>query len=200
MWLKANILVVCLILSSLAAGAVAAHQRMSGGSHSGIAIPEISHGEMIIMAEHWAGIVDLAARATDTNEPFRRVLNYAQIQYAYCLWGKVPGGVTDEASPFNECSHAYLAATKALLLQMREMPGEAEAAGEIVSVVDAAMVSRGLALITCAFSGETFNTADVVRPHWADIPTHPASMASLTMIAALFGLGCLALRRLLGRV
>jgi hypothetical protein len=154
---------------------------------------------MILMGEHRAGIIDLAARATDTNEPFRRVLNYAQIQYAYCLWGAMPGGITDEASPFNECSHAYLAATKAVLLQMRDMPREAEAAGDIVSDIDAGMVQRGLALITCSFSGEAFNTADVVRPHWSDIPTHPASMASLTILAALLGLGVLVLRRFIGR-
>ncbi len=199
MFFRKMLLAVCLILPSFAAGEVVAHQRTGGGSHSGIAIPEISHGEMSIMAEHRAGIIDLAARATDTKEPFRRVLNYAQIQYAYCLWGKMPGGVTDEASPFNECSHAYLAATKAVLLTMRDMPREAAAAGEIVSAIDAGMVERGLALITCAFSGETFNTADVVRPAWADIPTHPASMASLTVLAALCGLGVLAFRRFLGR-
>jgi hypothetical protein len=78
---------------------------------------------------------------------------------------------------------------------MRDMPREAKAAGEIVSVIDAGMVERGLALITCAFSGEAFNTAEVVRPDWAAIPTHPASMASLTLLAVLFGLGVLAFRR-----
>ena len=62
--------------------------------------------------------MDLASRAVDTSEPFRRVLNYAEIQYSYCLWGRMPGSVTDEESPFNECAHAYLAATKAVLLAM----------------------------------------------------------------------------------
>jgi hypothetical protein len=61
------------------------------------------------------------------------------------------------------------------------------------------MVESGLALITCAYSGETFNTADVLRPHWADVPTHPASMASLTLLAGILALGTLAFRRLLGR-
>jgi hypothetical protein len=188
-----------LILPLLAADEVAAHRSTAGGSQSGIAIPEISHGEMVVMAQHRAGIIALAARATDTNEPFRRVLNYARIQYAYCLWGKMPGAVTDEASPFNECSHAYLAATKLVLMQMREMPREADAAGAIVSEIDARMVESGLALITCAYSGETFNTADVLRPHWADVPTHPASMASLTLLAGILALGTLAFSRLLGR-
>jgi hypothetical protein len=164
--------------------AASAHLRSSNGPRTGIAIAEISHGEMIMIAEYRDRIIDLAARATDTNEPFRRVLNYAQIQHAYCLWGKMPGGVTDEASPFNECSHAYLAATKAVLLSMRSMGGEAVEAETIVSAIDAGMVLRGLALITCQFSGEAFNTADVIRPSWKDVPLHPASMATLTALAA----------------
>lgn len=76
------------------------------------------------MSDYRSGIIDLASRAVDTNEPFRRMLNYAEIQYSYCLWGRMPGSVTDEESPFNECAHAYLAATKAVLLSMREMPRE----------------------------------------------------------------------------
>ena len=165
-----------------------AHSRGAPGSHAGIPVPEISHGEMAVMADYRGQIIDLASRATDTNEPFRRVLNYAQIQYSYCLWGRVPGSVTDEQSPFNECAHAYLAATKAVLIAMRDMPREAEAASAIISAADAEMVRRGLSLITCRFSGEAFNTADVVRPRWSEIPRHPASMASLSgLIAILLG-------------
>jgi hypothetical protein len=177
------------------AGSAFAHSRSDGGSHAGLDIPEISHGEMAVMSDYRSGIIDLASRAVDTNEPFRRMLNYAEIQYSYCLWGRMPGSVTDEASPFNECAHAYLAATKAVLLSMREMPREGAAAGEIISAVDADMVRRGLALITCRFSGEAFNTADIVEPRWRGIPFHVASMASLTGLASLFGLGVFALRR-----
>lgn len=187
-------LATCMSLLPFAAAEASAHQRTAGGPHTGIAIAEISHGEMIMMAQYRDRIIDLASAATDTNEPFRRVLNYAQIQYAYCFWGKMPGGVTDETSPFNECSHAYLAATKAVLLQMRGMPREAAVAGEIISSIDAGMVLRGLALITCEFSGEAFNTADVVRPRWSDVPTHAASMASLTAMGALLGFGLIGLR------
>jgi len=147
------------------------------------------------MFDYRSGIIDLASRAVDTNEPFRRVLNYAEIQYSYCLWGRMPGSVTDEQSPFNECAHAYLAAAKAVLLSMREMPRERAAANEIISAVDADMVRRGLALITCRFSGEAFNTADIIKPRWSGIPFHAASMASMTGLASLFGLGVFALRR-----
>lgn len=180
--------------------AASAHQQSSSGPHTGIAIAEISHGEMVMIAQYRDRIIDLAARATDTNEPFRRVLNYAQIQHAYCLWGKMPGGVTDEASPFNECSHAYLAATKAVLLSMRGMGGEAAEAEAIVSAIDAGMVLGGLALITCQFSGDAFNTADVVRPAWRDVPLHPESMATLTALAAAILAVVYCGRRLLRRI
>ncbi|MDC9811798.1 MULTISPECIES: hypothetical protein [Rhizobium] len=183
--------------SCVVAGNAFAHSRSGGGSHAGLDIPEISHGEMAVISDYRSGIIDLASQAVDTNERFRRVLNYAEIQYSYCLWGRMPGSVTDEESPFNECAHAYLAATKAVLFSMREMPRESAAAGEIISAVDADMVRRGLALVTCRFSGEAFNTADVVKPHWSKVPLHPASMASLTGLAALFGVGFYALRRLL---
>ncbi|MBB6221960.1 hypothetical protein [Rhizobium leguminosarum] len=174
-----------------------AHGRSDGGSHAGLDIPEISHGEMAVISDYRGRIIDLASRAVDTNEPFRRILNYAEIQYSYCLWGRMPGSVGDEESPFNECAHAYLAAAKAVLLSMREMPGEAVAADEIISAVDADMVRRSLALITCRFSGEAFNTADVVKPRWNKVPFHLASMASLTGLAALFAFVALALGRFL---
>ncbi|MBB4439896.1 MULTISPECIES: hypothetical protein [Rhizobium] len=177
------------------AGSAFGHSRGDGGSHAGLDIPQISHGEMAVISDYRGRIIDLASRAVETNEPFRRVLNYAEIQYSYCLWGRMPGSVTDEESPFNECAHAYLAAAKAVLLSMREMPRERAAAGEIISAVDADMVRRGLALITCRFSGEAFNTADIVKPRWSGIPFHAASMASLTGLASLFGLGVFALRR-----
>lgn len=174
-----------------------AHSRSAGGSQAGLDIPEISHGEMAVISHYRGRIIGLASRAVDTNEPFRRVLNYAEIQYSYRLWGRMPGSVADEESPFNECAHAYLAATKAVLMAMREMPGERAVASEIISAVDADMVRRGLALITCRFSGEAFNTAGLVNPRWSKVPLHPASMASLTALALMLGLGVLALGRFL---
>jgi hypothetical protein len=181
----------------LIAGSAFAHSRSDEGGHAGLPVPEISHGEMAVIADYRGRIMDLAVSAVDTNEPFRRVLNYAEIQYSYCLWGRMPGSVTDEESPFNECAHAYLAATKAVLLAMRDMKQEAMAAGEIASAVDVDMVRRGLSLVTCRFSGEGFNTADIVRPRWSEIPLHPASLASLTGFAAILAAAFVAGRRFL---
>lgn len=194
---RVSLPLLILSVSAAFAQSAMAHGRSASANHTGIPVPEISHGEMAVIADYRDRIIDLASQATDTNEPFRRVLNYAQIQYSYCLWGRVPGSVADEQSPFNECAHAYLAATKAVLIAMRGMPREAEAASAIISDADAEMVRRGLSLITCRFSGEAFNTADVVRPRWSEIPTHPASMASLSgLMAILFGV-YIAARRLL---
>jgi len=180
---------LCFGLALLIAGSASAHGGgKDEGSRAGLPVPEISHGEMAVIADYRGRIMDLAASAVDTNEPFRRVLNYAEIQYSYCLWGRMPGSVTDEESPFNECAHAYLAATKAVLMSLREMPREAAAASAIVSEADADLVRRGLSLITCRFSGEAFNTADIIRPRWSEIPLHTASMASLTgFFALVFG-------------
>lgn len=188
---------ICFGLALLLAGSAFAHSRSGEGSYGGLPVSEISHGEMAVISDYRSRIMDLAASAVDTNELFRRVLNYAEIQYSYCLWGRIPGSVTDEESPFNECAHAYLAATKAVLLAMRGMPQVAVAAGEIASAVDVDMVKRGLSLVTCRFSGEGFNTADVVRPRWSEIPLHPASMASLSGFAAILAAGFFALRRFL---
>ncbi|AYG64750.1 MULTISPECIES: hypothetical protein [unclassified Rhizobium] len=173
--------VLCLMLSTWPT-MVAAHGGGSSGSQAGIPIPSLTHGEMAVIAPYYGRIVSLAESASDTDETFRRLLNFAQIQRAYCLWGMMPGSVSDEESPFNECSHAYLAAVKAVLLQMRTMKEEKTAVGDIVSDIDTALVRNNLSLILCKFSGESFNTADLIRPKPADIMLHAGSL--MTILAA----------------
>lgn len=176
---------------------VAAHGG-SSGSQAGIPIPSLTHGEMAVIAPYYGRIISLAESVSDTDETFRRVLNFAQIQRAYCLWGLMPGSVSDEESPFNECSHAYLAAAKAVLLQMRAMKVEKVPVDDLVSDIDTALVRNNLSLILCKFSGESFNTADLIRPKLADIAYHAKSLAaissaSLLVLAGLW-LGARALR------
>ena len=192
------VLFALVCLAALAgAEAAGAHGMRAGSDMSGIAIPSLGHGEMAVIAPYRSEIMDLALSAADTDEPFRRVLNFAQIQYAYCLWGVMPGSLSDEESPFNECAHAYLAATKAVLLSMRGMPAEAARAGAIASRLDAALVASGLAMVLCQFSAESFNTADIVAPRWSGIPLHmPSAAASLSFVAALSA-GGWGMRRLL---
>ena len=169
---------------------VAAHGGGSSGSHAGIPIPSLTHGEMAVIDPYYGRIVTLAAAATDTDEPFRRILNFAQIQRSYCLWGIMPGSISDEESPFNECSHAYLAAAKAVLLQMRSMKNEMAAAGYLVSEIDTALIRNNLSLILCRFSGESFNTADLIRPSLSSIVSHTKSLAAilLALLAAIAGI------------
>ncbi|MCZ3380320.1 hypothetical protein [Rhizobium sp. AG207R] len=192
----AILLAIFLMLSSWPAS-VAAHGG-SSGSQAGIPIPSLTHGEMAVIAPYYGRIISLAESISDTDETFRRLLNFAQIQRAYCLWGLMPGSVSDEESPFNECSHAYLAAAKAVLLQMRAMRVEKASVVDLVSDIDAALVRNNLSLVLCKFSGESFNTADLIRPALADIALHVKSLAailsaSLLVLAGLW-LGARALR------
>lgn len=141
---------------------------------------------MSVIAPYYGRIIAIAEDVSDTDETFRRLLNFAQIQRAYCLWGIMPGSVSDEESPFNECSHAYLAAAKAVLLQMRTMKGETAPVDDLVSEIDATLVRNNLSLILCKFSGESFNTADLVRPKLADIFLHTRSF--LAILSALLAI------------
>jgi hypothetical protein len=66
---------LCFGLALLIAGSASAHGGGGGeGSSAGLPVPEISHGEMAVIADYRGRIMDLAAGAVDTNEPFRRVL------------------------------------------------------------------------------------------------------------------------------
>ncbi|NTJ66714.1 hypothetical protein G6M50_07405 [Agrobacterium rhizogenes] len=189
--------IFCLMLSGWPAS-VAAHGGGSSGSQAGIPIPSLTHGEMAVIAPFYGRIISLAERTSDTDETFRRLMNFAQIQHAYCLWGLMPDSVSDEESPFNECSHAYLAAAKAVLLRMRVMKVEKVPVDDLVSDIDATLVRNNLALILCKFSGESFNTADLIRPKLAEIALHVKSLAAIlsTGLLALAGLwlGARALR------
>lgn len=181
--------VICIILTSWPT-MLSAHGGGSSGSQAGIPIPSLTHGEMAVIAPYYGRIIAIAEDVSDTDETFRRLLNFAQIQRAYCLWGIMPGSVSDEESPFNECSHAYLAAAKAVLLQMRTMRGGKAQVDDLVSEIDATLVRNNLSLILCKFSGENFNTADLIRPKLADIVLHARSLLAilLALLAIVAGL------------
>ena len=157
---------------------------------SGVPVPLITHGEMAVLAPHRAEIMALAESIRTPDDTMRVLMRYAGIQHADCLWGLVPGSLTDELSPFNECAHADLAAVKAILLRLRDQPGMAHVAGDLVSRIDAEMTAKGAAFIGCQFSGEGFNTAEFVRPDWTGVFTHWPSLISLSV--ALGGLPGLA--------
>lgn len=159
----------------------AAHSRRTGPSGAeGLSFPGLTHGEMAVLAPYSKRIANLARSATLTDPVFRRLVNFRAIQFSYCGWGIAPGAISDEKSPFNECSHAYLSADKALLLHMRTMTDLQSRADALVSEIEATMVLNGAAFIGCMYSGELFNTAEHVTPHWENIPRHWPTAALLS--------------------
>jgi hypothetical protein len=181
-----------------AVDATAHGRRASSGDLSGLEIPSVSHGEMAVLAAHRSRIMSLADSVTQPDPTLRRLQNYAAIQYSYCLWGALPGTISDEESPFNECAHAYLAASKALLLHMRTLPADGEPASMLTSEISMEMAHKGAAFIGCEYSGESFNTAEYITPHWEKLPTHLPTLGSIGGIFALM-VGALATRLSLGR-
>jgi hypothetical protein len=187
-WLVAILLVVATV------GPTAAH-HVATGSADGIPIPSLTHGQMTAIADHRAAILDLADREPRQDETFFRLHNFINIQYAACLWGLVPGSLADEGSPFNECSHAYLSATQTLLLHMRDMPGDRTRVRALLDRISLEMLTNNASLVVCRYSGEPFNTADVISPRWTDIPFHAPSLWTLSGATALLVGGCVAAGR-----
>lgn len=154
-----------------------AHSGSSAPPPPGIQIPSLTHGQMAVIARYRGEIIGLAQRQTVTDPTFRRLYNHGNLQYTYCLWGLMPGSLGDEESPFNECSHAYLAAAKALLTYMATMPAAERQAKALISDIDADMVRSGASWILCQYSGEAFSTGAVVEPRWRDMVFHLPSLA-----------------------
>jgi hypothetical protein len=171
---------LCLLTWFWAAIPPAMAHHSSVGSTAGIPIPSLVHGQMTVMAENQSAILDLADQQPFQDETFLRLRNFIAIQSFRCLWGLVPGSVDDEASPFNECSHAYLSATRALLLYMPGMRGDQIRVRALIDQIELQMAINNAALVLCRYSDEPFNTADVISPRWNAIPQHrPSLLAAL---------------------
>lgn len=176
-----------LALALLGGGAEAHGRRLPSLNATGLEIPSSGHGELIVLSRYYRDISALADRYGTSDPTFRKLANYTRIQRSYCFWGLAPYAASDEASPFNECSHAYLSAAKQLLLHMRDMPALSEEANALVSTIDMEMIRKGLAFIGCQYSGEIFYTSEFVTPHWELVPGHTP-----TLLAASLPLGALA--------
>ncbi|NGM45940.1 hypothetical protein G5B31_10345 [Rhodobacter sp. SGA-6-6] len=181
-------------LLALAPAPAPAHSGKVVAPGDGIAIASLSHGQMAVIARHRGEILALAARHYPPDDGLRRLTNYAALQHAWCLWGLMPGTIRDEASPFNLCAHAALAATRDTLLRLEELrPGDPEVAG-LVRRVEVDMMAEGSALALCQYSGTAFDTATLIRPDWSALPRHWPSVAALLAVAALAAAGLAALR------
>jgi hypothetical protein len=179
-----------------AAPARAHHQTASHtASADEISIPTISHGQMVVLAENRTAILDLAARQIPTDRVMRRLQGYIAIQFSACLWGLVPGSLTDEDSPFNECTHAYLAATRALLMHLQDMPGDRAPVRALADRIETEMLRRQASLVMCRYSDESFSTSEVIYPDWSLLRAHvPGLVLLMTVLLTLAG-GALAIVR-----
>jgi hypothetical protein len=157
-----------------------AHEAPPGA----ISIPNIAHGQMAIIAAHKAAILDLAERQLPTDPTMRRLESFINLQFFTCMWGMIPGSLSDENSPFNECTHAYVAATQALLSHLQEMTGgDRTAVRALATTIGQEMLHDGASLVICRYSDEPFSTAEMISPHWSRIPHHFPSLVTFAALA-----------------
>ena len=179
----------CMLAATLAVlaatPALAHHQKSSDGPIRGVAIPPISHGEMPVVAKYRRQILDLAARQAVTDPTLRRLTGFVNLQTFACFWGLVPGSLADEKSPFNECSHAYLAGARALLAHLAAMPGNQPAAKALESRINAEIANDPGAAAICSNSNQAFDSADVIGPDWQLAPLHAPTVLTFSAFALL---------------
>jgi hypothetical protein len=169
----------------------------SGPPPVGVSIPSLTHGQMAVIRDNLPAIRALASARVGFDMTTWRLEDYLNLQSFACLWGVVPGSIMDEDSPFNECAHAYLAAARALLLQLGRVPGaEHKVVDALISKIEAEMLADGASLNLCRYSDEPFNTNEVIWPHWGGIPFHAPSLAAFGAVFVLLaGLAIWLVRR-----
>jgi hypothetical protein len=163
------------------------HQTVRDGPSAGVAIRAITHGEMLIVARYRARILDLAARQPRTDPTLRRLAGFVSLQYFACFWGLIPGSLTDDTSPFNECSHAYVAGARDLLVHMVAMPGDQSSAKALQVQSEAELASDPISSALCSNSNQGFDTGTIVGPDWSLLPAHPPTILTFLGLAILFG-------------
>jgi hypothetical protein len=183
-------------LVMLASSPSQAHRisRHSGPPPAGVSIPSLTHGQMAVIRDNRPAIRALASARLGFDLTTWRLEDYLNLQSFACLWGIVPRSVTDETSPFNECAHAYLAAGRALLLQLsRELGADHKSIDALISKIEVEMLADGASLNLCRYSDEPFNTNEIIWPHWGMVPFHPPTLAAFGAVFALLAAGVFAL-------
>jgi hypothetical protein len=182
-------LVAALLMFGTSPGEAHRIFRRDGPPPEGLSIPSLTHGQMAVISENLSAIRTLAAARIGFDMISWRLEDYLNLQSFACFWGLVPGSIADEDSPFNQCAHAYLAAARALLLQLREAPGvDHNAVEALVRNIETEMLENGASLTLCRYSDEPFNTNEVIWPRWSEIPSHPPTAAfAFAMLAAIAG-------------
>jgi hypothetical protein len=175
----------CLIAVSLLVPCTpvgAHHQPPHEGATVGVAIPAITHGEMLVVGQYRDRILDLAARQPRTDPTLRRLADFVSLEHFACFWGLVPGSLSDETSPFNECSHADLAGARALLAHMVAMPGDQSAARALEARIDTEIASDPVFSVLCSNSNQAFDSGLIIGPDWQLAPAHLPTV--LTFVAS----------------
>ena len=159
-----------------------------GPPPDGIPIPSLTHGQMAVISDNLSAIRALASARIGFDMTTWRLEDYLNLQSFACLWGLVPGSIRDEESPFNECAHAYLAAGRALLLQLREAPGnDRKAVDALISKIEMEMLANSASLTLCRFSDEPFNTKEIIFPRWSEVPLHTPTAATAALVVVVIG-------------
>ncbi len=158
----------------------------SGPPPEGVSIPSLTHGQMAVIRDNLPAIKALASARLGFDLTTWRLEDHLNLQSFACLWGIIPRSITDEDSPFNECSHAYLAAGRALLLQLSKEPGaDHKSIDALIGKIEVEMLADGASMNLCRYSDEPFSTNEIVWPHWGMAPFHAPTVATF---ATVFGL------------
>jgi hypothetical protein len=145
---------------------------------------------MAVIRDNLPAIRALASARAGFDLTTWRLEDYLNLQSFACLWGIVPGSITDEDSPFNECAHAYLAAGRALLLQLAHESGaDHKAIDALIGKIEVEMLADGASLNLCRYSDEPLNTNEVIWPHWGMVPFHPLTATLAAAAFAALGIG-----------
>ena len=179
---------VLALMLTVCAPTLAHHQVSRTGQINGVEIPAITHGEMLVVARHRSEILDLANRQARSDQIFRQLMSFVGLQYFACFWGLVPGSLIDDDSPFNECSHAYLAGTRALLTHLTQMDGKQSAAIALLARIDTEVLRDPTASAVCSNS-VNFESGTVVWPDWGLAWSHLPTLLSLLSLIASFAAG-----------
>lgn len=190
-----NLLVLLCVTATSLSDPAAAHRSQGAVNTSGLPIANLTHDQLMVVARHKNAILGLAARQIHPDLETRTLLNFVNMQFSYCLWGFVPGSLTDEDNPFNGCSHAYLAGSKALLEQLQRSSDEPELANELASRIQSDMVREHAVGVICSNGVAPLNTSEIVLPEWSGIAFNPI-LALLAFFGSFTLTGLLAVGRI----
>jgi len=172
-------IITMIVLSCAIADVARAHHARKALDTSGTTIPNLTHGQLRVIARYRPAILSLADKQVSPELTARTLQNYVNLQYTYCMWGLIPGSITDENNPFNECSHAYLAASKALLDELSRVAVVKQEAYALAEKINLEMLADNSVLQICSNSLQPFNTAQIIMPEWRNVPFNPIRLLLL---------------------